>query len=224
MIKYLLPILAVLIGGLSIFIWKPKGISSIKLLLAFSGAFLLSITVLEMLPNVYELKGRTISFWVLGGMIFQLLLEHISKGAEHGHIHVGHKFGMPWAIWISLCLHSFIEGIPMENHEHMSIAVFFHKLPIAMLIGFFLLQTKRPKIEIFFLFFIFGISTPLGSYLSSTHPIFSEIYIEFSALVAGMFMHVSTTILYESAEAHRFNLVKTIVILIGILMATITIL
>ena len=81
MIKYLLPILAVLIGGLSIFIWKPKGISSIKLLLAFSGAFLLSITVLEMLPNVYELKGRTISFWVLGGMIFQLLLEHISKGA-----------------------------------------------------------------------------------------------------------------------------------------------
>ena len=52
--NYILPIAAVVLGGLSILIWKPKELRSVKQLLAFSGAFLLSITVLEMLPNVYK--------------------------------------------------------------------------------------------------------------------------------------------------------------------------
>ena len=47
--NYILPIAAVALGGLSILIWKPKELRSVKQLLAFSGSFLLSITVLEML-------------------------------------------------------------------------------------------------------------------------------------------------------------------------------
>ena len=46
---YILPIAAVVLGGLSILIWKPKELRSVKQLLEFNGAFLLSITVLEML-------------------------------------------------------------------------------------------------------------------------------------------------------------------------------
>ena len=79
--NYILPIAAVFLGGLSILIWKPKEICSIKLLLAFSGAFLLSITVLEMLPNVYQSNGVVVGYWVMGGIVLQLLLESISKGA-----------------------------------------------------------------------------------------------------------------------------------------------
>lgn len=221
--NYILPIAAVVLGGLSILIWKPKELRSVKLLLAFSGAFLLSITVLEMLPNVYQSHGVVVGYWVLGGMVLQLFLESISKGAEHGHIHINQSSGLPWAIWISLCFHSLLEGIPMQYHDHMAIGVFLHKLPIAMLLSFFLLQSQRPKIQVAILFLIFGISTPVGTYLSSSYTIFSDAYIELSALVAGMFLHVSTTILFESADGHRFNTTKTIAILLGIAFAVLSI-
>ena len=36
--NYILPIAAVVLGGLSILIWKPKELRSVKLLLAFNGA------------------------------------------------------------------------------------------------------------------------------------------------------------------------------------------
>ena len=35
------------------------------------------------------------------------------------------------------------------------------------------------------------------------------------AIVIGIFMHVATTILFESEEGHRFNLQKGIAIIVG---------
>jgi len=111
----------------------------------------------------------------------------------------------------------------MRYNEHVAVGVFLHKLPIAMLLSFFLLQSQRPKIQVAILFLIFGISTPLGTYLSSSYSIFSDAYIELSALVAGMFLHVSTTILFESADGHQFNNTKTIAITLGIAFAMLSI-
>jgi hypothetical protein len=39
------------------------------------------------------------------------------------------------------------------------------------------------------------------------------------AVVIGIFLHISTTILFESSENHRFNLQKFVVIILGTLMA-----
>jgi fucose permease len=36
------------------------------------------------------------------------------------------------------------------------------------------------------------------------------------AVVIGIFMHIATTILFESSESHRFNLAKGLAILLGI--------
>ena len=111
----------------------------------------------------------------------------------------------------------------MRYNEHMAVGVFLHKLPIAMLLSFFLLQSQRPKIQVAILFLIFGMSTPVGTYLSYSYSIFSDAYIELSALVSGMFLHVSTTILFESADGHRFNTTKTISIIFGIAFAVLSI-
>lgn len=218
---YFLSFTAVILGGLSILIWKPKELRFIKLLLAFSGTFLLSITVLEMLPNVYQSNGAVIGYWVLGGIVLQLLLESVSKGAEHGHIHISQSSGLPWAILISLCLHSLLEGIPIHYYDHLAIGIFLHKLPIAMLLSYFLLQSHQSKIQALVLFLLFGISTPLGTYLSS-YDFFYGVYVELSALVAGMFLHISTTIIFESADGHRFNTSKIISILLGIAFAVLS--
>ena len=50
--NYLLLILSVLIGVSLVFVVKPNN-KIVRLLLAFSGAYLLSVTVLHLLPEVY---------------------------------------------------------------------------------------------------------------------------------------------------------------------------
>ena len=51
---FILPVAAVLLGFVIALLFKPTLDTSVKLLLAFSGAFLLSITIFEFLPELYS--------------------------------------------------------------------------------------------------------------------------------------------------------------------------
>ena len=59
-----------------------------KLLLAFSGAFLFTLSLVHLIPEVYAQGGTGVGVWVLGGFLLQLVLELFSEGLEHGHVHV----------------------------------------------------------------------------------------------------------------------------------------
>jgi len=76
MLNYLLPIISVLLGFLVVLVLKPSEIRHLKLLLAFSGAFLLSITVFSFLPEVYNQEGANVGIFIMIG-IFQ---NYISVG------------------------------------------------------------------------------------------------------------------------------------------------
>lgn len=88
--------------------FKTKNKTNLKLLLAFSGSFLLSLTVMHLLPDVYESGKTSIGIFIMFGILFQIILEFFSKGAEHGHVHGHDKLTqMPWLLFISLCIHAF---------------------------------------------------------------------------------------------------------------------
>ena len=84
--NYLLPLIAVILGYILALVIQPKKKSNLKLLLAFSGSFLLSVTVISLLPVVYETKNTTIGLYIMLGILFQIILEFFSKGAEHVQI------------------------------------------------------------------------------------------------------------------------------------------
>ena len=98
MLNFILPILAVLIGYVFVLVFKPSKQKNLKLLLAFSGAFLLSITVFNFLPEVYnDSNSKTIGLFIMMGILLQIILEFFSKGAEHGHVHLNkHATAFPW--------------------------------------------------------------------------------------------------------------------------------
>ena len=73
--NYILPLLSVLIGYAIALIIKPKKKKSLKLLLAFSGSFLLSLTVMDLLPKVYESHNHSIGLFIMVGILFQIILE-----------------------------------------------------------------------------------------------------------------------------------------------------
>ena len=123
---------------------------------------------------------------------------------------------LPWALVIGLSLHAFIEGFPIAQHQELLWAVAIHKLPIAMLLVAALWKTKSSLTRKFLILLVFGLMTPLGSFCNVTIPALQPYALNITALVAGVMLHISTTILFESAENHKFNLPKVLVILFGL--------
>ncbi|MCK7590459.1 ZIP family metal transporter [Subsaxibacter sp. CAU 1640] len=221
MTNYLLPILAVITGVVLAFVFKQTKSFSTKLLLSFSGAFLLALTLFDLLPEVYEhLEGKQTGLFIMSGILLQILLEFFSKGAEHGHIHIHkHATAFPWALFISLCIHSFLEGFPIHQHNDMVYGVLIHKIPIAALITSFLLQSNFSKMQIALFLVVFASMTPLGTLISNTVELVESYVYYINAIVIGIFFHISTIILFESSEGHKFNLSKLVVIVLGVVVA-----
>jgi len=221
MIYYILPILAVIIGALFVLIFRPKENKKLKLLLAFSGAFLLGITLFELLPSLFvnHSNGKSIGLFIVIGILIQICLEYFSKGAEHGHVHINKKNNLfPWLLFISLSIHSLIEGTPLHNNHHnILLGIVIHKIPVAIILTTFFISSSIPKHKIFLFISLFSLMTPLGTYLVETIPHINTYSNYISAISVGIFLHISTTILFESSEGHKFNLVKLLIISFGLL-------
>lgn len=221
MTTYLLTFSAVIIGVIIAFFAKDKRKWNIKLLLSFSGSFLLALTLFELLPEVYEhLEPKLTGLYIMCGIMLQLVLELFSKGAEHGHVHI-HKneTDFPWLLFISLCIHSFLEGFSIHDHNDMVYGILIHKVPIATIISMFLFQSNYSKVQISGFLFIFACMTPLGTLIGHTWEAITAYSQIINAFVIGIFFHISTTILFESAEGHKFNLSKFISIVLGVAVA-----
>ena len=218
--NYILPLLSVLLG-FSIALWlKPQDKKNLKLLLAFSGSFLLSLTVMHLLPEVYESRNIKVGIFIMVGILFQIILEFFSKGAEHGHVHGHEKLTqMPWLLFISLCIHALLEGFPVGHHHNLAIGIAIHHFPIALILTAFFIQAELNKTALFIFMLAFAIMTPLGTLVSDTFLILNEYYTEITAIVIGILFHISSTIIFESSEGHKFNIAKISMIVLGIVLA-----
>ena len=203
---YFLPFLAVLLGFAVVSLFKLSSQWYIKLLLSFSGAFLLALTVFVLITEVYHHEEHTHNFKHIGlfiiiGVLLQIVLEFFSHGAEHGHSQhtVAHQHtAFPLSLFISLSIHSILEGFPLSHaHNHN------------------LVNSGVGKWKTTFFLLFFALMTPLGTFLSANVPQLGAYHTELSGIVIGIFLHISTVILFENAEGHRFNLLKFLTVCIG---------
>lgn len=211
-----LPIIVVFIGFFIALKIKANAVK-LKLLLAFSGGFLLSVTVINLLPEIYHSHHKWVGVFILLGIILQLVLEYFSKGAEHGHVHFeqnDNKF--PMLLFISLSIHSFFEGFPTHQHPQLLAGILVHKIPIAIIISSFLLKSNLSRLKVYAFIALFSVMTPLGSMV---HVIFEQSLENFriiiEAVVVGILLHIASTILFETSKEHLFNYKKFISIVLG---------
>lgn len=245
-IKLLVLFLAPLLSGLVIFL-VPKGkSSSFKLLLVFAGAYLFGITVTHVLPELYQSSGELefIGLFVLIGFFIQQILEHFTSGIEHGHLHTDHhhhegehhhhseKPVSALVLLFALCVHAFLEGSmlaqpltegPVYDVNAILLGIALHRAPAAfalMTVLAFQLKSRRRALPHLV---GFSLAAPLGLLLSTyltQHEILSANGLMYLyALVCGNFLHISTTIVFESSPEHRFNAKKLAVALIGAFLA-----
>lgn len=240
--QYILLILSVLAGGgLSLFL-KRLPAKSLRIFLSFTGAFLLGITFLHLLPNVYDQKLIQPGYWVLLGFFIQLALEQLSGGVEHGHIHA-HSHA-PWSyaftVMLGLCLHAFLEGMPLAEYENYLMGhlghshptpyffwgIVLHHFPAAFALGLLLYWSGFRTWIIIACLLIFSLMSPAGALLAGSFRIGAAEEQVLISIVIGSFLHISTTILFEAdgAQKHRISLLKFVAIVIGVLLALGTVL
>ena len=225
----LLLFFSVILGGTLIFVFPVKG-QILKLLVSFSVAFLLSLIILHLLPEVYQHSDtHSASIFILIGFFLQIFIEYFSRGVEHGHAHLHtHDKKIPFTIIFGLCLHSFIEGMPLASKLHLHLdhqnnllmGIILHKIPVAITLMSLLLSAGIKKSSAFLLLVVFALMTPLGLAFSHVFTLnvndHSLYYAATMGLLIGIFLHISTTILFESSENHRFNFLKLGMIALGV--------
>ncbi len=219
-------------GGLGVFLQRQAD-NSLKLALAFGGAYLLGITFLHLIPEVFTGDNGRLGLWILAGFFIQLFLEQLSSGVEHGHIHVHGegKNSMAVSVMLGLCLHALIEGIPIsgyehlghghEGHNHLLYGIILHKIPAAFALSLLLLLSKFKASTVWICLVVFASMSPLGVWIGQqlfTDP--SSIR-WITAIVIGSFLHISTTIIFESDSSrhHRIDWRKLVAITLGIALA-----
>ena len=218
---------SVISGAIIVEFFNIKKSKNIQFLLTFSGAYLLAISFLHLLPELFwHNTTENIGLYILTGFIIQILLEYFSQGIEHGHLHKGNV--IPFSVLFSLCLHALFEGIPLAGdlHEHthnvLLYGIVLHKMPVAIVLMTLFLQAKIKKSRAYLLLFLFACMAPLGVITGHMLTGLAKYHNEILAIVIGIFLHISTTILFESTDGHKFSITKILAIIVGAILAIIS--
>jgi zinc and cadmium transporter len=242
---YLILITSIVLGSITVFAFKLDQARHVKMLNAFIGAFLITLTFLHLLPELYQAvpvaaadaHGHDhsgghqhasssqvfLGALILAGFLGQVAVETFSKGIEHGH---SHKFSnsFPWAVLIGLCVHAFSETLALGNaHDHhdndsrniLLWSIALHKFPATIALVGMLTQSGISRVKTILCVVVFGCMGPLGVFISA-HSELAHYSRELMALVIGIFLHLSTTILFESDEGHRYNVRKALAVALGV--------
>ena len=240
--QYVLLFGTALVGGSLAMFGHERVRAILPSLLSFSGAYLLAIAALELIPDVFGTPlGASPGLFLLLGFSVQLLLEGFSQGVEHGHVHV-HRYahrGYALQVMFGLGVHALLEGLPLgaggaagesmalQQHlheDHLLAGIAMHKLPAAFALGLLLRHSGYGRAFTWACLVLFGLLSPLGALLGNLASIDPVWRARLLALVVGSLLHVSTTILFESDGSHRHGISvrKFLVILTGMLAAYLT--
>lgn len=211
----------------------------VKPLLVFSGAYLFTITITHLLPEALTLlptHPQQVGYWVLAGFFGQLLLEVLSQGIEHGHVHAPtptERGRVPLLLVLALVVHSLLEGSilvrgagsgEVDAHFYaLVLGIALHHVPAAVALATLLRLRLGSFGRVWPWLLLFALASPAGlvfsNYVVLRQLLGSGVYAALLGFVAGTFLHVSTTILFETSPEHRLNWPKLGATLAGLLLA-----
>jgi zinc transporter ZupT len=231
---YLILLSSIALGAATVFWLRLNDPRHVKILNAFTGAYLLTLVVMHLVPDLYEpepglvLKPLVIGGFILFGFFLQIAMDSISMGIEHGHAHEIHGH-MAFGILAGLCIHAFVEAMALGQspqhqtahdlaaHHFLLVSVVVHNYPISIALLGMLLQSGMRKSSALACLGLFAIMAPIGMFFS-THTGLAVYSRYLMAIVIGIFMHISTTILFESEDHHRFPVGKMMAVITGLLL------
>lgn len=250
LLSYLLIICGIVVWALLLPGGKKVSKRAMEYTSVFGGAFLFASCFINLVPHMY-LEGYETPNWhfkvgatVMVGFLIQLVLEHLTKGVEHGHNHCeccnegahGHHHKghchedrmHPMAgLLIGLCIHSFLEGMPMVDpdgdiHQGLLYGIVLHNIPISLVLVSLFVSNGYSLGRALWMLFLFAVMTPLGSlcnlYLIPENETLQALIM---GVVVGILLHVSVSILFDH-DHNRFSWLKLGLILAAFVCAYFT--
>lgn len=228
--EYALVFLTPLLGGLPAFWVSSRQPSWLQYILTFSGAYLLGLVFLHLLPELYEQKDVAIGKWILAGFGLQIVLEQLSKGIEHGHPTISTDRASRFAlqIMIGLTLHALMEGLPLGGYRNLVetntgfhellIGILLHNLPAAFALTSFFLLAGFSQRWALSLLFIFALSTPVSAFFANKFIANPKALLILLALVTGNLLQIAISTLFEAEQkdAKQVSYLKWPVFLFGL--------
>lgn len=235
-----------LIGGLIPIKYHHLRKNVMVYLLTFTGAFLLGITILHLAPESFQELGKKAGLYIVLGFFLQVFLQRWSHGMEHGHSdtvvgntqdHSGHiTAAAAFSLIVGLSVHGFMEGLPLgftytdpSVLPSLSLGILLHKIPEALTLMTMLLTLRAGKKGNLQLLILYALATPgaalLAYFLNKDFLFMNTILLYVIAIVTGAFLHISTTIFFESGTRHHeLNRGKVISMVVGLGLSALTLL
>ena len=227
----------------------------------FGGAFLFASCFINLVPHIflgddpYRFVTPGIHFKiaasVMVGFLIQLLLEQLTRGAEHGHnhcpcceeeaeahehhhahhAHQGHCHNNSvhpvTGLIIGLSIHAFLEGMPLVDldgdiHQGLLYGIVLHNIPIALVLVGLFINNRYGFWRSFSLLLLFAVMTPLGSLLNLyLLPPNETLQSIIMGIVVGILLHVAVNILFDH-DHNNFTVAKLLLIILAFVAAYFT--
>lgn len=231
--------LAALVPGLFIIYQPGARKPDIKYMLVFAGAFIFSITLVHLLPELMSASDdpKLVGIFVLVGFLMQVFLAFITSGVEHGHMHNHSHHGRisPIILMSGLCLHAIMDGsiLVHPGHEHgalgnsgLMLGIMLHKIPEAIALVAVLSFVFKNKLTLLAYLILFSLASPFGllisELLNNYELLGKQGFIILFSIVSGNLIHISTTIYFETSPDHSFHKKRAIIGFLGTLLAILT--
>ena len=115
-------------------------------------------------------------------------------------------------------------GLDKRITHSIVVGIVIHNIPISLTLMSLLLHYGCSRRKALTYLALFAIMSPLGSFISTLIPFGAGLsrhtfFVYSMAVVIGIFLHVSTSILFEAEDNHHYNIQKFITVCLGILTA-----
>ena len=197
--------LADVAGGLLVTTRIRHSTAALNVLVGFGAGFMLSVALLEMLPNAFEVENGL--FAVLVGYLAVHLTQHVMTP----HFHFGeetHEVGSRsigvWAL-VGLVPHSFFDGVAIAGGYLVSpevgflifLAVLLHKVPTGVTMASIMLASGNTIRSALFAVTILALATLLGALLTPAIDVLAHYGL---AVAAGVTIYVAASNLIPESQ------------------------
>ena len=127
---------------------------------------------------------------------------------------------------VSNAILNHVHGGFLDLKESLIIGIVLHNIPVTVALVSLLRTYTISSFSKNLILIVFGLMAPLGSLTGEFLEFLKienlELIIRVAlGIVVGIFLHISTTIMFENSENHKYNYQKLISIVLGIFFAII---
>ena len=190
--------------------WRARwSLRTLEALVALSAGFMISVTLVDILPEALSRGGRTAALVALGGYV----LVHLTQHTLAPHFHFGEETHEVTSVasvsaLIGLLLHTFVDGVAIASGFHVSeslgmlifVAILLHKFPEGLAISSLFLAAGAGRRKALGAASLLGVATIAGVVLTSAIEGLSQHGL---ALSGGVTLYVAASNLVPEFQAKR---------------------